>query len=106
MIVCSVETCTSTHIAIFEQVKRRNTPKRVLGPAVATQSPPLQQSPRAPTSIRTTSTSLQCSRNSKIKQSLSHPTTPPTDFVAQKATTVFNFIEGQAPLPHVHVMFQ
>uniref|UniRef100_A0A8R1ICQ0 Uncharacterized protein n=1 Tax=Caenorhabditis japonica TaxID=281687 RepID=A0A8R1ICQ0_CAEJA len=45
-----------------------------------TQSPPLQQSPRALTSIWTTSTSSQCSRNSKIKQSLSHPITPPTDF--------------------------
>uniref|UniRef100_A0A8R1EVL2 Uncharacterized protein n=1 Tax=Caenorhabditis japonica TaxID=281687 RepID=A0A8R1EVL2_CAEJA len=31
-------------------------------------------------SIWTTSTSSQCSRNSKIKQSLSHPITPPTDF--------------------------
>uniref|UniRef100_A0A8R1DQD0 Uncharacterized protein n=1 Tax=Caenorhabditis japonica TaxID=281687 RepID=A0A8R1DQD0_CAEJA len=45
-----------------------------------TQSAPLQQSPRALTSIRTISILSQCSRNSKIKQSLSHPITPPTDF--------------------------
>uniref|UniRef100_A0A8R1I799 Uncharacterized protein n=1 Tax=Caenorhabditis japonica TaxID=281687 RepID=A0A8R1I799_CAEJA len=81
IIVCFVETCTSTPRSQDSSRSNGESPRNEYWTRLLlTQSPPLQQSPRALTSIWTTSTSSQCSRNFKIKQSISHPITPPTDF--------------------------
>uniref|UniRef100_A0A8R1I811 Uncharacterized protein n=1 Tax=Caenorhabditis japonica TaxID=281687 RepID=A0A8R1I811_CAEJA len=77
----SVETCTSTPRSQDSSRSNRESPRNEYWTRLLpTRSLPLQQSSRALTSIWTTSTLSQCSRNSKIKQSLSQPITPPTDF--------------------------